>query len=78
MYSDMYSFLTEYYSSIVLKDWMATGEGGSEQEPLKILLKEPGLYPRQFPVTHKRWIEAHTNRQDNKVMDQPQVFGMIP
>jgi hypothetical protein len=44
----------------------------------KILLKEPGLYPRQIPVTHERWIESHTNRQHNKVMDQPQVLGTIP
>jgi hypothetical protein len=44
----------------------------------KILLKEPGLYPRQIPATHKRWIESHTTRQDNKVMEQPQVLGTIP
>jgi hypothetical protein len=61
-----------------LKDRMVTREGGSEQEPVKILLKEPGLYPRQISVTHERWIESHTNRQDNEVMDQPQVLGMIP
>jgi hypothetical protein len=52
--------------------------GGSEWEPVKILLKEPGLYPRQIPVTHEQWIESHTNRQDNKVMEQPQVLGTIP
>jgi hypothetical protein len=45
---------------------------------VKILLKEPGLYPRQNPVTHERWIESHTNRQDNKVMDEPQVLGTVP
>jgi hypothetical protein len=56
---------------------MAT-RGGSEQELVKILSKEPGLYPRQNPVTYERWIESHTNRQDNKVMDQPQVLGTIP
>jgi alpha-beta hydrolase superfamily lysophospholipase len=61
-----------------LKDQMATREGGSEYEPVKILLKEPGLYPSQIPVTHKRWIESHTNRQDNEVMDQPLVLGTIP
>jgi hypothetical protein len=61
-----------------LKDRMATREGGSEYEPVKILLKEPGLYPRQISVTHERWIESHTNRQDNEVMDQPQVLGTIP
>jgi hypothetical protein len=57
---------------------MATREGGSELDPVKILLKELGLYPRQIPVTHERWIESHTNRQDNKVMDQPQVLGTTP
>jgi hypothetical protein len=44
---------------------------------VKILLKEPGLYPSQNPVTHKRWIESHTNHQDNEVMDQPQVLATI-
>jgi hypothetical protein len=43
----------------VLKDQMATREGGSESEPVKILLKEPDLYPKQIPVTHERWIESH-------------------
>jgi hypothetical protein len=47
-------------------------------EPVKILFKEPGLYPKQIPVTHKQWIESRSNRQDNKVMDQPQVLGAIP
>jgi hypothetical protein len=46
--------------------------------PVKVLLKEPGLYPSQIPVTHKRWIESHTNSQDNEVMDQPLVLGTIP
>jgi hypothetical protein len=45
---------------------------------LEAKLKEPGLYPRQIPVTHERWIKSHTNRQDNKVMEQPQVLGTIP
>jgi hypothetical protein len=61
-----------------LKDQMASREGGSELESVKILLKEPGLYPSQILVTHKRWIKSHTNRQDNEVMDQPLVLGMIP
>jgi hypothetical protein len=33
---------------------------------IKILLKEPGLYPSQNPVTHKRWNESHTNCQNNE------------
>jgi hypothetical protein len=57
---------------------MATREGGSEYEPVKILPKEPGLCPSQIPVTHKRWIESHTNRQDHEVMDQPLALGTIP
>jgi hypothetical protein len=61
-----------------MKDQMATREGRSEKEPVKILHKEPGLYPSQIPVTHKRWIESHANRQDNEVMDQPLVLGTIP
>jgi hypothetical protein len=61
-----------------LKDRMATREGGSELEPVKILLKEPGLYPSQNPFTHKRWIESRTNRQDHEVMDQPLALGTIP
>jgi hypothetical protein len=61
-----------------MKDQMATREGGSEQEPVKILLKEPGLYPSQIPVTHKQWIESHTNLQDTEVMDQLLVLGTIP
>jgi hypothetical protein len=52
-------------------------ERGSEYEPVKILPKEPGLYPRQNPVTHERWIESHTNRKDNEVMEQSQVLGTI-
>jgi hypothetical protein len=52
--------------------------GGSESEPIKILSKEPGLYPSQTLVTHERWIESHTNRQDQEVMDQPLVLGTIP
>jgi hypothetical protein len=62
----------------LMKDRMATREGGSEWEPVKILPKEPGLYPSQTSVTHKRWIESHTNRQDHEVMDQPLVLGTIP
>jgi hypothetical protein len=42
-----------------------------------MLLKEPGLYPRQNPITYERWIEPHTNRQDNEVIDQPEVLGTI-
>jgi hypothetical protein len=61
-----------------MNDQMATIEGGSESEPVKILLKEPGLYPSQIQVTHKRWFESHTNREDNEVMDQPPVLGTIP
>jgi hypothetical protein len=42
-----------------VKDRMATTEGGSEYEPVKILLKEPDLYPKQILVSHERWIESH-------------------
>jgi hypothetical protein len=46
---------------------MATREGGGvNRSRIKILLKEPGLYPSQNPVTHKRWNETHTNRQNNE------------
>jgi hypothetical protein len=50
-----------------LKDRMATREGGGvNRSRIKILLKEPGLYPSQNLVTHKRWNESHTNRQKNE------------
>jgi hypothetical protein len=52
-----------------LKDRMATREGGVNRSRIKILLKEPGLYPNQNPVTHKRWNESHTNHQNNESLE---------
>jgi hypothetical protein len=57
---------------------MATREGGVNRSRIKILPKEPGRCPSQIPVTHKRWIESRTNRQDHEVMDQPLALATIP
>jgi hypothetical protein len=57
--------LAELYIS-KMKDQMATREGGVNRSRIKILLKEPGLYPSPNPVTHKRWNESHTNCQNTE------------
>jgi hypothetical protein len=60
---------------LLLKDWLGDQRGGSEWEPIKILLKELGLCLNRNSKSHTL---ARTNRQDNVVMDQLQVLGTIP
>jgi hypothetical protein len=58
-----------------LKDRLGDQRGGSEWEPLKLLLKELGLCPNR---NFKSQTLARTNRQDNVVIDQLQVLATIP
>jgi hypothetical protein len=57
-----------------MKDRLGNQRGGSEWEPIKILLKELGLCPNpQLQKSH-----TNTNPQENVVVDQLQVLGKIP
>jgi hypothetical protein len=56
-----------------LKDRLGDQRGGSESEPIKILLKELCLCQSQHQKLH-----TNTNCQDNVVMDQLQVLRTIP
>jgi hypothetical protein len=61
-------------SGAVMKDRIGDQRGGSEWEPIKILLQRT----RPMSQSQLQWSHTNTSRQDNIVMDQLQFLGTIP